>query len=120
MTADFSPLFIGMVVVLGFCALGLAFHVWVDQFQAWSEKEAQREAVYRKRFSCPSVGKEVEVGFLTPLWQPENLLAVVSCSAFKNGGEISCDKSCLSLPQAQQARTLFPPPFFPAFFPPFP
>lgn len=114
LTPELALFFIGMIIVLALGAL-----VWADvrASQAWAQAEAQREVVYRKRFFCPVKGREVKVGSLARLWEPENLLGVVECSAFKRGETIDCDKSCLRLPQAREARPLFPPPFFPGPFP---
>ncbi len=62
--------------------------------------------VIRKRFFCPGRGQEVEVDFLARVGDPESLLRVESCSAFKAGEEMDCDRSCLHLPQAQMAPPL--------------
>ncbi len=104
----------GMLIVL---AIGAIAWVEMRAYQAWVQAEARRESVYRKRFTCPSKGREVEVEFLTPRWEPEHLLEVVSCSAFKKGEQVNCDRACLHWSQARKARPLFPPPFFPVPFP---
>lgn len=117
MTAEFAPLFIGMVVLLGVCALGLAFDALTYQYQTWAQGEAQREVVYRKRFFCPTKAREVEVDFLARMDEPENLLEVKRCSAFKRAEKIDCDRSCLYLPQAREAPPIFFPPLLPLSFP---
>ncbi len=119
MTAEFAPLLIGMLVLLSLCALGLVFEAWAYQHQTWARGKAQREVVYRKRFFCPTKAREVEVDFFARRGEPGNLLGVKRCSAFKRAEEIDCDRSCLYLPQAREARPLFPPPFLPMPFPPF-
>jgi hypothetical protein len=95
-----------LVLVVG----GLVWaNIWA--YQTWAQTEAQREVVYRKRFFCPVKDREVKVGFLAYLWEPENLLGVGECSAFNRGEAMDCNKSCLRLPQAREVRPLFPPPF---------
>lgn len=118
MTAELAPILIGLMIVLSLCALGLIFTIWAEQFQAWAQKEAEREVVYRKHFFCPVRSREVEVDFLTPRGAPERLLKVMSCSACEKREENNCDKSCLHLPEAQQAQPRFPFSVFP--FPVFP
>lgn len=113
-TPELVPFFIGILIVLVVGGLVWA-NIWA--YQTWAQVGAQQEVVYRKRFFCPVKGKEVKVGFLARLWEPKNLLGVVECSAFKQGEPMDCDRSCLRLPQAREARPLFPPPFFPGPFP---
>jgi hypothetical protein len=43
MTADFAPLFVGMVVGLGLCVLGLAFAIGVHDTW-WTERMAKKTA----------------------------------------------------------------------------
>ena len=43
MTADFAPLFVGMVVVLGLCVLGLAFAIGVHDTR-WTQRTAKQTA----------------------------------------------------------------------------
>lgn len=43
MTADFAPLFVGMVVGLGLCVLGLAFAIGVYDTR-WTQRTAKRTA----------------------------------------------------------------------------
>ena len=75
----------------------------------WAAVEKGRRGLeaIRKRFFCPDKGREVEVDFLARMGKPEILLGVKSCSAFKEGEAIYCDKSCLHLPQAQATPPLF-------------
>jgi len=42
MTADFAPLFVGLVVVLGLCVLALAFAIGVHD--TWWEKREGKKA----------------------------------------------------------------------------
>ena len=42
MTADFAPLFVGMVVVLGVCVLGLAFAIGVHDTR-WTQRPEQTD-----------------------------------------------------------------------------
>lgn len=41
MTADFAPLFVGLVVVLGLCVLGLAFTIGVHDTR-WTQRKAKK------------------------------------------------------------------------------
>ncbi len=41
MTADFAPLFVGLVVVLGVCVLGLAFTIGVHDTR-WTQRKAKK------------------------------------------------------------------------------
>jgi hypothetical protein len=103
----------GLLLVL---ATGAIAWVEIRAYQAWVQAEARREGIYRKRFTCPSKGRDVEVEFLTPMWEPDNLLEVVSCSACTPRGQINCNRACLHWPQARKAHPLFPPPVpFPLF-----
>ena len=43
MTADFAPLFLGMVVGLGLCVLGLAFAIGVHDTR-WTQRTAKKTA----------------------------------------------------------------------------
>ena len=43
MTADFAPLFVGMVVVLGVCVLGLAFAIGVHDTR-WTRRPEQTDS----------------------------------------------------------------------------
>lgn len=81
----------------------------------WAAVEKGRRGleVIRKRFFCFGKEREVEVDFLARMGRPEILLGVKSCSAFKEGEEINCDKSCLHLPHAQAAPPLFHRPLSP-------
>ena len=114
LTTEFTPVFIGVVVMLMIFAL-VALNVWA--FPAWVQAEARRLGVYRKRFVCPLKNKEVEVDFLTRLWEPTDLLGVERCSACKKGEARDCDQSCLRLSRAREARPLFHPLSFPVPFP---
>jgi len=44
MTADFAPLFVGMVVVLGLCVLGLAFTIGIHDTW-WVRRKAETPIV---------------------------------------------------------------------------
>jgi hypothetical protein len=108
------PFFIGVVVLLVIFGL-VVLNVWA--FPAWVQAEARRLGVYRKRFVCPLKNKEVEVDFLTRLWEPTDLLGVERCSACKKGEAMDCDRSCLRLPQAREAHPFFRRAFLPMSFP---
>ena len=43
MTADFAPFFVGMVVMLGVCVLGLAFAIGVHDTR-WTRRTEQKDA----------------------------------------------------------------------------
>ena len=43
MTADFAPLFVGLVVVLGICVLGLAFAIGMHDTW-WAPRKAKKTA----------------------------------------------------------------------------
>jgi hypothetical protein len=62
--------------------------------------------ITRKRFFCPAKGRKVKVDFLAQMGKSGNLFGVKSCSAFKEGEEIDCNKFCIHLPQAQAASLL--------------
>jgi len=49
MTADFAPLFVGMVVGLGVCVLGLAFAIGVHDTW-WTQHKAKKIAEYLARW----------------------------------------------------------------------
>jgi len=49
----------------------------------------------------------MEVDFLVRMGEAWNVLEIKSCSAFKEGEEIDCDRSCVYLPQAQETPSLF-------------
>lgn len=114
LTPEFTPVFIGTMVLLGIFGL-VALNVWA--FPAWVQAETRRLGVYRKRFVCPLKNKEVEVDFLVRLWEPTDLLGVERCSACKKGEARDCERSCLRLPQAREARPLFRRAFLPRPFP---
>jgi len=43
MTADFTPLFVGMVVMLGVCVLGLAFAIGVHDTR-WAQRTGKKDS----------------------------------------------------------------------------
>jgi hypothetical protein len=45
MTADFAPLFVGLVVGLGICVLGLTFAIGVHD--SWWEKRKEKQAPHQ-------------------------------------------------------------------------
>jgi hypothetical protein len=45
MTADFAPLFVGLVVVLGLCVLGLVFAIGVHD--TWWDKRTEKKAPHQ-------------------------------------------------------------------------
>jgi len=70
-------------------------------------QKAKVEAMYRKRFFCSLVDKEVKADFLAYKGEPRQLLGVVHCSAFPEGQQMNCDQSCIYRAQAQLAPPLF-------------
>ena len=86
--------------------IGVALLVSLMMWAVGQTEIRRRLEAIRKRFLCPVKGQEVEVNFLVRVGEPGNLLGVKSCSAFKEGEEMDCDRSCVYLPQAQAAPPL--------------
>lgn len=94
LTAEFAPLFLGIVLLLSLCALGLAAEGWIAQMRVPQEVPLR---LVRKRFVCPTQEREVEVDFFASRGEAGKLLAVKSCSAFIKRDEMDCNQACLRL-----------------------
>ena len=104
MTPELLPVLVGILIVLALLALGV---LNVIAFPTWVKIQPPPAGVYRKRVLCPVKHGEVDVDFLTPVWDPTQLLSVESCPALQRGEAMHCDQSCLRSPQARTAAPLF-------------
>ena len=114
MTPELLPVLIGILIVFALLALVV---INVVAFPTWVKIQPPPVGVYRKRVLCPLKHGEVDVDFLTPVWDSTQLLSVESCSALQQGEALRCDRSCLRSPQARTAPPLFAVRYSPVSFP---